>query len=252
MGGNAVMGGQLPGPGPVAERLGGQGAHRTQIDDVAGQLGAHGVLHIDADLHVLAPARGTHFPHPGDFVAEAHTAGAVDAAGHVRGDERPDVVALDHALAFHEARQAAAKTHGHVLQLTLPALVADGTVQGMVDEQELHGALLSLTRQGRTGPGFHAIGHGGGAGRQGLGRVLHFHQAHAAVGRHGELLVVAEARHSDARGVRHLDEHLPRGGFELLAIDFDGNGLLIGHAASAPLPCTSCDRCGTGILPGNA
>ena len=54
----------------------------------------------------------------------------------------------------------------------------------------------------------HAFRHRRRAGRQRLRRLLHLDQAHAAVGRDGELGVIAEARDVDVGRVRDLHDHL--------------------------------------------
>ena len=94
------------------------------------------------DLHVLAAADHAELLDAGDLLAEAHAARAVDAARHVGGDQRTQVLVLDHALALVEARDVAAEADRQVLQLALPALVADRAVERMVDQQELHGRAL--------------------------------------------------------------------------------------------------------------
>nr|WP_241546761.1 hypothetical protein [Thiohalobacter thiocyanaticus] len=129
-----------------------------------------------------------------------------------------------------------------VLQLALPALVADRTVQGMIDEQELHHRLLRLAGIVGIGPDLHAVGDRRGAGRQRLGRLIHLHQAHAAVGRDRQLLVVAETRHRDAVLVGDLDEHLALAGRVGPAIDLDADGVLgrnLGCRAHAAAPVVS-------------
>ena len=142
-------------------------------------------LDVGADLHVLAAAGGAELLDAGDVLAEAHAARAVDAARHVGGHQRAEVLVLHHALALVEARRVAAEAHREILQLALAALVADRAVERMVDEQELHRRLLRADGLRRLGEDLHALGDGRGAGRQRLRRLLHFHQAHAAVGRDG-------------------------------------------------------------------
>src|SRR5262245_45960548 len=63
-----------------------------------------------------------------------------------------------------------------VLQLALAALVADRAVERVVDEQELHDALLGGHGLIGMGVDFHAVGDGSRARRQRLGRLLHMHQ----------------------------------------------------------------------------
>src|SRR3546814_12622741 len=65
-------------------------------------------------------------------LGEADAAGAVDAAGHVGGDQRTQVLVGDHTLALGEARYRAPVAQRQILQLALAALVADRAVQRMV------------------------------------------------------------------------------------------------------------------------
>ena len=85
----------LPGARAEAERLGDERAHRAQVDDVAGQLViARSARSLRADLHVLAAADHAELLEAGDLLGEAHAARAVDAARHVGGDQRAEVLVL--------------------------------------------------------------------------------------------------------------------------------------------------------------
>ena len=55
------------------------------------------------------------------------------------------------ALALGEARDVAAEAHRQILQLALPALIADRAVERMIDEQEFHGGALRADRLAATG-----------------------------------------------------------------------------------------------------
>jgi hypothetical protein len=102
------------------------------------------VLEIGGDLHVLAAADGAELFHAGDLGHEADAAGAVDAAGHVGLDQRPEILVLDRALVVGEAAGVEAIGHGLVLQVALAALVADRAVERVVDQQEFQHALARL------------------------------------------------------------------------------------------------------------
>ena len=90
----------LPGTRVVAERFVVERADRAQIDDVRRQLMIDAVLDIGADFHVLAAAGRTHLRIALDLRTEAHAARAMNAAGHVGGDQGTQVLVLDHALAL--------------------------------------------------------------------------------------------------------------------------------------------------------
>src|SRR5688572_21728230 len=104
----------LPGARAEAERLVVQRAHRTKIDDVARKLVIHAALDEGADFHPLAASRRTQLLYAGDFLAETHTPRAMDAACHVGGDQRPQVLVFDYALALGEARHVAPESQRQV------------------------------------------------------------------------------------------------------------------------------------------
>src|ERR1039457_2433402 len=81
----------------------------------------------------------------GDLLGEAHAAVAEDAALAVDRDQRRELQRLDEvALGLDEARDATAPAEADVLQRTLPALIADGAVERVVDQQELDDRLLCV------------------------------------------------------------------------------------------------------------
>jgi hypothetical protein len=141
----------FPGAALEARRLGGQRADRAEIDHVARQLRGHGFGDVGADLHMFAAPGRAQFAQAGDFLAETHAAGAVNAARHIGGDQRPDVLVPNHPLALVEARDIAAVAQRQILQLAFATLIADRAIQRMVDQQELHGAFLGGERLGRFG-----------------------------------------------------------------------------------------------------
>ncbi|MPN60935.1 hypothetical protein SDC9_208668 [bioreactor metagenome] len=93
----------------------------------------------------------------------------------------------------------------------------------MVDQQEFHDRALVLQRLLVAGLDLHAVHDRRGARRRRLGRLLDVDQAHAAVGRDRQLLVVTEARNRNAGLVGGLDDHRPLGREQRLPIDLDGD-----------------------------
>ena len=218
---------QFPRPRLEAEHLVGQRADRADVDDVAGKLGRQRLAVVGADLQVLAALHAAEFVGAGDVRGEADAARALDAAGHVAGDQRAEILVGHDALALGEARHRTAVAEREVLQFAFAALVADRAIERMVDQQEFHHVALRLQGLVAAREHLHAVGDRGGAGRLRLGQRLAAHfrldQAHAAVRRDRQLVVVAEARDRDAGLVRGLDDHraLGRGAFH--AIDEDGD-----------------------------
>ena len=157
----------------------------------------------------------------GHFLAKAHAACAVDAAAHLfHRDQRANFLVEHHALFFFVARAAAAITHGQVLQLALATLVANGAIERVVDQQKLHDRLLRGNRPVALGAHDHALRHGRGAGGHGLGGLLNLNKAHAAVGRDGEFLVVAEMGNVGAGFFSGMHDHAAFGNFHFLTVEF--------------------------------
>lgn len=67
-------------------------------------------------------------------------------------------------------------------------------------QEKLHDALTCFLDERSVRLDLHAGGRGHGAGGDGLRRLLHLHQAHAAVAGDGEPVMVAEARDLRKRG----------------------------------------------------
>ena len=184
--GHRTAAGQFPGTGRVTERLAGERPHRADVDHVARQLGVDRMAQEAEDLRVLAPPGHAQLHDAPDLLTEAHAAGAMDAARHLLGgDERTHALVEDDPLFLTVIRHGMTVAHRQVLQLTFAALVADRTVQRMVDQQELHHRLLGLDGLAGMGVDLHAGGDRRGTGGQCLGRLLHLHQAHAAAGGNG-------------------------------------------------------------------
>src|SRR5690606_25965852 len=119
------------------------------------------------------------------------------------------------------ARHVPTETEREILQLALAALVADRAVERMIDQQELHRALLRRYRALRAREDLHSVRDRRRASRQRLRRLLDVDEAHAAVRGDAELAVIAEARNVDAGSIGHLDQHLALARLERHAVHFD-------------------------------
>ena len=211
----------FPGARVVAERFAVERADRTQIDDVRRQLMIDAVLDVGADFHVLAAAGRPHLRVALNFRAETHAAGAMNTARHVGGDQGTQVLVLDDAFALAETGDISAESQRQILQLALAALIADRAIERMIDEQKFHGGALRRHGFGRLGENLHALGDWRRTGRQRLGGFLHLDQAHAAVRRHAQFIVVAKSRNINVRRIRDLHDHLALAGLQRDAVDFD-------------------------------
>src|SRR5208283_5587622 len=103
-------------------------------------------LDIRADLHILAAPDGAELLVPGDLGQKPDAPRTMDAAIHAGLDQRTEILVGDGALVLLEP--AAVETVGHrlVLQIALAPLVANRTVERVIDQQELHHPLLRLDR----------------------------------------------------------------------------------------------------------
>src|SRR5262245_4080176 len=206
--------GKFPGPGDEGVGLRGQRTNRAKVHNIAGELRHHAALEIGGDLHVLATANGAKLLDAGDLGHETDAASAVNAAGHVGADQRPQIFVLDRAFVVGEAAGVEAIGHGLVLQVAFATLVADRAVERVIDEQKFEHALARLLHRGRVGDdgGWRAVAawpeivdaHGARGHR--LRHARHFDQAHPAIAGYRQALVIAETRNLDAGEPAGLDQ----------------------------------------------
>ena len=167
-----------------------------------------------------------------DVLREARAAVAEDAALAVERDQRRDRERLlVRALVEVEARVARAVAVRQVLQRALAALVADGAVERVVEQDELEHRLLALGGRLRARVHLHAVARGHRAGGLQLRHALDLDEAHAA-GADGraEPGLVTEDRDLDARlgGGQHERRALGHG--QLAAVDLERDGGDVGGA----------------------
>ena len=229
--------------GPEAVVGAGERTDRADLDRVAREVGVErlavlvepvrretGVLARGADADLLAGSALDQRDEgvTGDLLGEAGAPRAQDAALAVEQDLLGDDVRLgEGALGLDEARLAATVAHGLVLQRALAALVADRAVEGVVEQQELHGPVLRLLgdRRGDLGLDDHARRDLEGAGRLRLGEaaavpgVGDLHQALAARTHGLEQRVVAEARDLHAHQLGRPDHQAALGDADLDVVD---------------------------------
>ncbi len=134
------------------------------------------------------------------------------------------------------ARLALAVAEAQILQGTLAALVADGAVERMVQEQKLHRRALAprglLRRLG--GMNDHAVGHRRRAAGLKLGHALDLDQAHTAgPDRRPEARLVAEDRDLDTGRGGRLDQAHSLGHLHLAAVNGHGDELGRTHSAAS-------------------
>src|SRR5579872_7141708 len=90
---------------------------------------------MSAEEDVIPQTEVIEIASSGVFAIETHTAVALDAAVHFVVHERSEILIVKGALLERIAAIVMTGHHGHVLQMTLSALIADRTVVGVVDHQ---------------------------------------------------------------------------------------------------------------------
>ena len=139
-----------------------------------------------------------------DLAHEPHAARAQDAAVAVQHQRRPeidvgaDTLAVEHPPRELHAALVGAEAVGEVLERTLAALVADGAVERVIDQQELEDAGAGLDDVWRLGRDDHAVGHRRRAGRLQLRHLFDLDDADAAGAVDAEARMVAVVRDLDA------------------------------------------------------
>ncbi len=183
-----------------------QRAHGAELGHVAGERAGVGLVLERGDHRQRAAVAGHELPVLGDVLREARAAVAEDAALAVerdRGRERDRLV--ERPLRERHPARARAPAERQVLERALAALVADGAVERVVDEDELQRRVLALGRLLRGLRRLHDHPVLGGQRAPGLELrdSLDLDEAHAA-GADGrpEPRLVAEDGDLDARRTR--------------------------------------------------
>ncbi len=127
------------------------------------------------------------------LLSKTDTASAVDASIHVSYHKRPNVLVLDCTLILVVATGCIAVEVRVVLEVALTALIANGTVERMVGQQELHDSSAGVAGGFGVGVNFHGRGDLGAAGSDWFGTLFDFDKTHPAVACDFEAFVVAEA-----------------------------------------------------------
>ena len=176
-------------------------ADRTQIDDVAGELGGEKFVNVRADLHIAAATRRAKVRHAGDLACKANAARTLNTARHNRFDEWPNVFVLDGALAVELILQSAtirAEIHRLILQVAFAALIANWTIKRMIDEKKFHDAFARFFADRRICFHAHSIEHWHCARCDRLKRFLDLNKTHSTIAGDREAIVIAKARYVDA------------------------------------------------------
>src|SRR5437773_4172578 len=211
--------GELPGPRLITVRPAGKRAHRADVDAHAALFALELVAPVGDDFAVRGAEPNAVGVHVHALVADADAAVAKNAARPVVVDEVREFLLLVVQLALHEARLRSAVAEDHVLELALAPLVADGTVERVVGQQELEHRLAGVSDLIVFGVDHHPVAGYRRAGGLQLGHFLNRDQAHAARALQGQSRVVAKRRDFDPRLLRGLDKQSPGGNGVGIAVD---------------------------------
>ena len=228
--------GQFPRTSGERVRFRNQSTNRAEVNDVALHVRIECLVQVRCNLCIFATARLTHLGDTSDLSGKAHTPGARNTTGHVGFNERAEVQVVRRTFRFAVAREVYAVSHCLILKVAFATLVTDRAIQRVVDQEKLHHAFTRLFNHWAVG--FHNRRltlraraqvfdlHRTG-GRRFRRAADHLNEAHAAVARDGQTLVIAETRNFNPSLFTGLNQGHGTGHFYLNPVDDDF--LKIGH-----------------------
>ncbi|MNQ42066.1 hypothetical protein D3C85_557620 [compost metagenome] len=208
----------------------GEHAGRADLDQVAGELALQHAILDAAEVDVVVGTVDAQIFAAGVVLVVAHAAVAGDAAVHLVGDERAEVLVLVGALGEAVAALVVAGHHRHVLQVAVTAFLAHRAVVRVVGHQPFDdafakapGFLVVDGDPGLVGGGRHA-GHDDAPAGVVLVVVL-LHRTLAAGADAAQRRVPAEVGNVEAEGQTGLQQVVCAIDFERLAVYVDsGHG----------------------------
>ena len=143
--------GQLPRARGKGIRFGREGADRTQIDNVALQIGIEGPAKIACNLRIFTAPRLPHLCISSHFGGKPHTAGAGDTSRHAGFNQRTQIQIIDRPFWLTIATEINTVCHRLILQVALSTLIAYRTVKRVIDQEEFHHPFPRLAHHGAIG-----------------------------------------------------------------------------------------------------
>jgi hypothetical protein len=174
---------QVPGSRPEPVWLGGEGTNRADLDGVAGEVGAEGVVGEGVHLGDVSPVLELDQRVAADLLGEAGATGTEDTALPVEEHQIGDRDRLlERPLDLDEAALPRPVGNCLVLEGAFAALVADRAVEGVVGEQELQHCFLGLLDRLVLSVDHHAVDHlvGAGSDQHRSPPGVYFDEAHPA------------------------------------------------------------------------
>ncbi len=228
-GGRAI---QLPGARLVEKILRQKRSYRAKVHDIPRPC-VCGILSIEfSDQCTVAALADVEHRIVRNVIHEAYTPRTEYAA--VRNVEHVSTEILDgvESLRISIARVGATLLESVILELALTRLIADGTVERMIDEQKLEHSLPGLEGPLSVHSHHLPLGDGGGARRRQLGSLLDFYQAHPAHAGHRESWMVAVVRNENASCLRRLEDRRALGHAHRPSLDRQVDRLRVCHQAT--------------------
>ncbi len=172
------------------------------------------------DLRTIAPLHEHEAVGAGDLTLETQATRAEHTTLGVEHDGAEVLdLALVNLLLERGGRLVEPVPHVLILQVAFAGLVADGAIDGVVDEQELEGGAPGLVHLRCARVHHHTVGDDRVARDLELGHLLDFDQAHAAVAVHCQIRMPAEVGDVDSDLVGSPDHRRSRGDLDLLAVN---------------------------------
>ena len=194
----------------MQEVLGQERADRAEVHDVPRPGVVEPGLGMNADERAVAAFGHVEDRLLGDILHEAHAARAENAAVRDVKDIGTEIFDGIETLGILAVASAAASLlEDEVLQLAFARLIADGAVEGMINQQEFEDALTRAFRGRGLRLHNNSFGDGRGTGDLELGRLLDLDEAHAAYTRDLQAWMVAVVRDEDARLLRRFNDQRP-------------------------------------------
>ena len=223
-------------------------ANRADLNRVAGEIGRERVTGEDRDLDPIASFREVDEGLACHLLRKTGAARALDAALPIEQHKWADLDGLGPVpFLFDEPALSRPVRHRLVLKGALASLVANRTVQRVVEQQEFEHTLLGLSGRLGLGEDLLALGHFEEAGglqarAPGTGDL---DEAHAAHTDRSHPRVVAKTRDEDAGPLGRRDDQLAFLRFDDPPVDGDGDACGDFDEVSHGAP----HRRGTGIRP---
>ena len=158
----------IPDAGFVFEVTGDQCSDGADVYGVACQRIVDGDSREDVDNGAVATFNNAQFTGATDLVTEPDTAGADDTAIAPNVDGRTELLGVANVFILNESTAIRAVLVGMVLEDALAGLVADGAVEGVVDQLELHDRIACIDCFFAIGLNLKSLGYALGTGDDGF------------------------------------------------------------------------------------